>query len=394
MTTVDLPPSKAKSPPESEALVKEARRRRRRRRASVALLLAIVVCAGVVAWALIDNPKPPSTDTGRPTARHTASPSSSGIVPERPEAMAVGPNGNLYVSDDSLDRIIERRPDGSFVVVAGTGKTGSAGDGGPAVDAAVGQPGPIAFGPDGTLYFVDQDAGSVRAISAEGKVATIAGGGDVGRTGGWIPDGTPALSADLNPGDIAFGRDNALYIATGEEIMRLNGNGTLTHIVGEPGPYQGVYGIGGPAVDASSDGANGMAFDSAGDLYIAGSNTKTLLIVTANATMTLPYGAGSHLYPRGDGGLVTAPDGSVVAMDELSLDRLTTAGSQTITSFYPGLFHGIHGFSPNGVAIGRDGSIYVDTFYGNGYTDTTAIAEISPSGRSTILWESRPPRGK
>jgi DNA-binding beta-propeller fold protein YncE len=67
----------------------------------------------------------------------------------------------------------------------------------------------------------------------------------------------------------------------------------------------------------------------------------------------------------------------------------TRSTAQTITSFSAGLFHGIKGFSPNGIAVGPDGTVYVDTFYGNGFTDQTAIASISPSGAtSQVLWEA------
>ena len=52
---------------------------------------------------------------------------------------------------------------------------------------------------------------------------------------------------------------------------------------------------------------------------------------------------------------------------------------------------GITGFSPDGIAIGPDGSIYLDTFYGNGYTDKSALIMIPAegSGSPSLLWSGR-----
>jgi hypothetical protein len=47
--------------------------------------------------------------------------------------------------------------------------------------------------------------------------------------------------------------------------------------------------------------------------------------------------------------------------------------------------HGIHGLSPNGIAVGPDGTIYADTYLGNGFTDKTAIVAISPDGHSARM---------
>ena len=74
-----------------------------------------------------------------------------------------------------------------------------------------------------------------------------------------------------------------------------------------------LAGVGGPAADASIDGANAIAFDASGGFYLAGFDTKALLYVTPGGTMTLPYG-NAPFYPRGNAGLATAPDGSAIAM--------------------------------------------------------------------------------
>ena len=328
-----------------------------------------------------------SSRTTTTTSPTTTTSVSSALVPQRPTALAVGPNGNLYIADQTRNQILERLPDGAFVAVAGTGQVGNSGDGGPATMAEIDRPGGITFGTDGTLYFADEGNQRVRAISPSGIITTVVGSG-IAPDSGFVSDATPALQADVQPNDVAVGPGGQLYISTGEQVLRLNPDGTLSVVVGADSPNQGIYGVGGPAASASADGVDGLAFDSAGNLYFFGFDTKTVFVVQPSGVLTEPYGEES-IYPRGDGGLVTAPDGGIVAMDELGVVRLSPTSDQTIISFFPGLFDGISGFSPNGIAIGPDGTIYVDTFYGNGYTDRTAIVAIRPSGTSSqVLWEA------
>ena len=306
----------------------------------------------------------------------------------RPTALAVGPNGNLYIADQTRNQILARRPDGTFVVVAGSGEAGYSGDGAPAQGAEMNRPGGMAFAPDGKLFFADEGNQRVRAISPSGIITTVVGTGTAPPISGFVSDGTPALHANLTPNDVAFGPGGHLYITTGEQVLRLNADGTLSVVVGTDSPNQGIDGVGGQATSASADGVDGLAFDLAGNLYFFGFDTKTVFVVQPSGVLTEPFGQQS-IYPRGDAGLVTAPDGGVIAMDELSVVRLSPTSDKPIIAFYPGLFHGIRGFSPNGIAVGSDGTIYVDSFYGNGYTDRTAIASISLDGTSSqVLWEA------
>ncbi len=102
----------------------------------------------------------------------------------------------------------------------------------------------------------------------------------------------PTLTASLgSPADVAIGPDGALYLADqgSSEILKLSASGRLIRVAGVPGPA-GVWGIGRRATEASADGPNGLAFDRAGNLYVAGSNTKTLLMITSSGIMQLPDG--------------------------------------------------------------------------------------------------------
>jgi hypothetical protein len=360
-------------------------RRRRSRRVRVAALAILVAGGSAVAGVLASGARTTQVRVIAPPGS-TAS-SVAPIVPMRPQALAVARDGGLYVADPVRQQILERHSDGQFVVVAGTGHAGFSGDGGPAARAAVDGPDGMAVAPDGTLYFADQGNGRVRAISPTGTIRTVAGGGRPDSSG-FVPAGTPATGASFIPSDVTFGPDGRLFIATEVQVLHLGADDTLIPVVGAPGPNVGLYGLGGPATAGSADFPTGIAFDSAGNLYVAGFATKSLLMVTPDGTLTQPAGT-KQIYPRGDGGLVSAPDGGVIAMDSQAVLSIRPALTRTITSFEGGLFHGIRGFSPDGIALGSDGTIYVDTWSGNGYADRSAIAEIAPKRTSSkILWES------
>lgn len=144
------------------------------------------------------------------------------VWPEHPGALAVGPGGALYVADAGRQEILMRLPDGRFRVIAGTGRAGFSGDGGPALDAELRDPGGMAVSPNGTLYFADQGNNRVRAISPDGRITTVAGDGRFG----WVTSGTRVLAAHIgSPNDVTLGPGGLLYIAASGEVLRLDTGG-------------------------------------------------------------------------------------------------------------------------------------------------------------------------
>ncbi len=348
----------------------------------------VVACAATAIVGLTSGAPARKRSAARPAPIHKVTPlkpTTSGVAPQRPSSLAVGPNGNLYMADNLRNQILERLPNGVFEPVVGNGTVGSSGDGGPATNAQLNYPAGLTFGPDGTLYIADQNNGRIRAVSPSGVISTIAGSGG---TLGWVPDGTPAHQASLEPFAMAFGPDGLLYVTSGQQVLRLNADGTFTTVLGVR-DESGRTGIGGPAVDAPADGPTGLAFDSSGNLYVFGFDAKAILMVDPQGIV---HNLGS-LYPRGPSGLTTLPDGSVVAMDELGVDELSPQGFQTLLSFPTTdkvSYLGITGFSPNGIAVGTNGTIYLDTFYGNGYADKSALVSVPAegSGPPSLLWSN------
>jgi len=382
--TVAAPPQP--QPADVEALIEAARRRQRRRRRLILVLVPAAVAVAIAGYLVFTAVIGGFRATGGSPRRPGPGRSSAAIRLKSPSSLALGPHGTLYIADDGREQILVRLSNGTLRVIAGTGAAGFSGDGGPATRARLNWPGGMVLGRDGTLYFADEANGRVRAISPHGIISTIAGNGK----GGWIQTGTPARAATIGwPEAATFGPDGRLYIAaSGEnEILRLERNDRLTVLAGNR-KYAGVYGVGGPATHASPDVPSGLAFDRAGDLYIAGFAVKTLLMITPKGIMTDPAGIGGF-YPRGYGLLVPAPDGSVLAANNQRIVRLTPRGMSTVIDFSDRAFDGVTGFLPQGIAVAANGEIYADTSPGNGYTNRTALIVVRPGGTPHVLWKGK-----
>jgi DNA-binding beta-propeller fold protein YncE len=93
--------------------------------------------------------------------------------------------------------------------LAGTGKKGYAGDGGPAKQALLAGPKGIALGPGGDVYLADTESHTIRVIrAASGMIETIVGDGQEGDG----PDGDPLRCRLSRPHGVFVDPDGVVYI--------------------------------------------------------------------------------------------------------------------------------------------------------------------------------------
>ena len=124
--------------------------------------------------------------------------------------MAVDEAGNLYIADWSNARIRKVDGTGTITTIAGTGELGFGGDGGPAIQAQLGDPTGVAVDGAGNLYIADQYNNRIRRVDSTGTLTTIAGTGERGFSG----DSGPATQAQLDdPTGVAVDGAGTLYIA-------------------------------------------------------------------------------------------------------------------------------------------------------------------------------------
>jgi sugar lactone lactonase YvrE len=103
--------------------------------------------------------------TGTPGAAGTGGAATSAQL-NGPSDVVLDTAGALYIADSSNSRVVKVDPTGLLRAIAGTGTSGSSGDGGPATNAQFQFPRALAFSPlDGTLYVSDQNAERIRVLT-------------------------------------------------------------------------------------------------------------------------------------------------------------------------------------------------------------------------------------
>jgi sugar lactone lactonase YvrE len=148
-----------------------------------------------------------------------------------PLAVAVDREGNLYIADAYNYRIRKVDKEGTITTFAGTGEEGYSGDGAPATSAKLTYPSGLAFDDRGNLYIADGDNHRVRKVDKDGIIHTVAGLGKKGHSG----DGGPATEAALNePSSIDFDGEGNLFILCHRNsvIRKVDQNGTITTVAG------------------------------------------------------------------------------------------------------------------------------------------------------------------
>jgi hypothetical protein len=289
--------------------------------------------------------------------------------------------GALYLAAPDQHEIVVRLADGRFAVVAGDGKPGTSGNGGPALDATLTAPYDLTSGPDGTLWFVDQ--GRVKVIDTDGIVHTVAGNG-VGGDGvpGTPParpvvNGSPALTTSLGATPyIALAPNGTLYLDASTQLLRLAGGrletvATRQESLGAPLPRSLDMNLGYLAVDGS------------GDLDVAGFNGWGVWRVS-------PDGAAKYIgYARQSGGscseLVRARGGAVYAENGSVLLRL---GKRALVPTYNmnGQIDGEYFFMTS-YAFGPKGTIYADEIPGSGAFEAHQQLIALTGDHVTLLWQ-------
>jgi sugar lactone lactonase YvrE len=182
---------------------------------------------------------------------------------------------HLYIADvaDHRVRIVDLAS-GTIATFAGTGAPEHSGDDGPAAEARIFGARAVKLGADGTIYILERQGSSLRAVApATGIITTIAG--TTGR--GYSGDGGPALAAVFDaPKEMAIDQDGSLLIVDTENhaIRRIDhSTGVVTTIAGG---RQGEGGDGASATAAGLDRPHGAVVGPDGAIYIGDTNNHRI----------------------------------------------------------------------------------------------------------------------
>ncbi|HXG11282.1 MAG TPA: hypothetical protein VNK04_16115 [Gemmataceae bacterium] len=202
------------------------------------------------------------------------------------------PSGNMYIVELTGGRVLKVDAKGILTRVAGTGRKGNAGDGGPALKAEFNGMHSLAIAPDGTIYLADTWNNRVRKLDPKtGVITPFAGTGKKGFAG----DGGPALQAEFG-GIYCVALDpkaERLYLADLDNrrirvVDRKTGIVSTVAGNGERGvPEDGAWAVKAPLVDPRA-----VAADAKGNVYILERGGHALRVVDPAGKIRTVVGTG------------------------------------------------------------------------------------------------------
>ena len=298
-----------------------------------------------------------------------------------PRAIGFGKNGDVFIADALNERIRKIDANGVISTFAGSGPvdangqlqngstpTGNNGDGGPATSAVFNQPHGVAADSKGNVYIADSSNHRLRKVdAASGTITTIAGTGDPKAPPCPNKAATcPAEGSGLKfPKSMFMAAGDQLYLAdSGNNMIRkvdLTANPITISTVAGTTQAKKYGGDGGRATDAQLNTPEGVAVDSAGDLFIADSDNNLIRKVDTSGTITTLAGDTAAAQAASDA-KTPVPTG------ESTGDGGPATGAKLDR--------------PRGIAVDSAGNVYVAQESGDPATDTVGarIRRIDPSG--------------
>lgn len=189
--------------------------------------------------------------------------------------LAVAKDGTLFIADGARHRVW-KFASGNMSVFAGTGERGFSGNGGAASAAKLDSPIGLALDEQGNLFIADMENNWIRKVDTLGTITTVAGNGDEGDSG----DGGPAIKARLDlPFGVAVAADGTLVIADygNNRLREVTPSGQILALAGSKAG--GFAGDNLPAISAQLSSPESVAFNRAGDLFVADTGNQRVRVI-------------------------------------------------------------------------------------------------------------------
>ena len=206
-----------------------------------------------------------------------------------PNGIAVDNQGNLFVTDTQNHTVRKITRGGLVSTFAGlAGSSGSVD--GRGSDARLCFPLGIAMDQDGHLYVTCQGTSTIRKITPQAEVSTLAGLS--GKTGS--ADGVGSSARFLCPNGIAVDADFNVYVAdqNNSTIRKIMPKGTVTTLAGIAGITGYNDGVGN---QAHFNYPAGVTVDKAGNVYVADTYNSTIRKITPEGLVTTFAGLAGQL---------------------------------------------------------------------------------------------------
>jgi sugar lactone lactonase YvrE len=305
---------------------------------------------------------------------------------KNPNGVAIDAFRNIYVADAGNHIIRKITPMGVITTLAGSGTAGYTNGTGTAASFNI--PTGVALDLAGNVYVADAGNHVIRKITYMGVVTTLAGSGTVGST-----DGLGTAASFDAPSGIATDAAGDIYMSdfSNHRIRKVTSRGVVTTLAGS-----GVEGhINATGTAASFRFPQGVAMDTAGNVYVADMGNYLIRKITPAGVVTTFAGSGNGGSSDGTGtaaniqspeSVATDAAGNVYVADSYNNIRkitptgvvTTLAGSGTAGSS-DGTSNAASFYQPIGIVTDTAGNIYVADYYNH------KIRKISPYNISPIL---------
>jgi sugar lactone lactonase YvrE len=244
-----------------------------------------------------------------------------------------------------------------------------------ATAASLGTVNGVVLDNSGALVFSDSAHNQVFKVSS-GVLAAVAGTGQQGFSG----DSGPATNAELHgPGGLAFDTAGNLFIADfgNQRVRKVDTSGNISTVAGTG--TQGFFGDGGPATNANLNSPNGLAVI-AGTLYIADSGNNVIRALAPNGTISTVVSLNYPLDLAAASGILYATSGYGVYSIRNNMAQLLTSGLHAYSS--DGTPASQVGFVyPTGIWVDGSGAIFVSDFYSCTVRKiTTVVSTVAGTG--------------
>jgi sugar lactone lactonase YvrE len=248
-----------------------------------------------------------------------------------PASICGDASGNIYVADASNDTIHKITPAGMVSTLAGT--AGVAGtQNGPGSTALFNQPDGVAIDGAGNLYVADSGNATIRKITPDGIVSTLAG--SAGGRGN--QDGTGGAASFSSPVGLAVDGAGNLYVADpfNATIRKITPAGAVSTLAGSPANRGDADGTG---AAARFNYPNDVAVDTAGNVFVADTYNDTIRKITPTGVVTTLAGSAGisgAVDLTGRSALFNQPYG--LAVDGAGNVFVADTGNGTIRRISPG----------------------------------------------------------
>lgn len=249
----------------------------------------------------------------------------------QPQRIALGLGGTLWVSDTSNHRVCRLYPDGQLAVSAGQSGAYGHADGEPA-NARFYTPSSLAVDRQSNVYVVDRGTHVLRLIDPSGFVRTLAGSpGHPGKA-----NGIGSKARFRAPQGVCVGSDGFIYVGdTGNHVIRrVDADGRVETWAG----WAGNSGLRNRRrSSALFRGPAGLAFNAAGDLFVADTGNACIRRISAAGEVStlaiLRAPLGSLLKSRPG---VGQPEPTDVAVDSAGKVYAADRGTHSLWCIDPG----------------------------------------------------------